>query len=833
MSNKEGYLFKKSKPQPFIGVTWQRRYFRMSDTQLLYFENAEKTKALGSILLKDIQTVRTADLDCGRPNSLMVEIPGRVFVFQADSSKECNDWILQINEKSRMTKEMVPSLTASFSSALDTFTQDLTDKEGYLNKAAKKGPKSGWKQRWCTLHKDLLYYYDNYMDKTGNADPIGTIPLSSILYLEASEEEETGRQLTFKLATTHRTYFFQAETKDDLMDWMKAFKTRMGDRVRLESFLEQDRRKIRLESVVASLVEKSGYLKKAGPEGGRTKVRFCVFKGDTLAYFEKEGNVKPIGVILLASCCDVRGVMDCAFELQTETRAYYFLADTPEERDDWVRVLTSRVNKQEGGISRYSSIAPKSIRKQGPIFKTGKNQSKWKRRHLVFQGDVVAYFDHADDLTRPLGVIHLRECSAIKETEPEFGRDFVWCLMSPTRAYKFCCETAGERESWIQAINEAYPQIEIVQKSYDRYGDYLTRANHADLEDFLSLNILRKTGVDTEGRSVVVFFPGRVPESADLNKALLLFIRVMDPIVSSPYVLVFVNSVSSKQVRISWLKSSYEILPRSYKKNMQSFYILHPTKWYTVLQNSMRPFVSQKVWSKTRFAERIADLYTYIKPDQISLPTEAFLYEQQQNPQKKVFGVHLDELLMRVSLGQGTEDVPPIVEKCCEFLEDNALRVEGIFRLAGNSSDVQEKKKLLDQGEELVFDSYTDPHLVSSLLKLWIRELPEPLMTFDLYDEWVEASDAGGIESYIQDLKTLFESLPPSNKMVLKKLLLFLHLVSQYSQVNKMTPANLSIVFAPNILRDRENNIQQSLLDSPLVNRVITTLIMHAPTIFQ
>lgn len=106
------------------------------------------------------------------------------------------------------------------------------------------------------------------------------------------------------------------------MDWMKAFKTRMGDRVRLESFLEQDRRKIRLESVVAviipsifhwklnmpwhielglharslivfwfgilkvkvwshllriidlqSLVEKSGYLKKAGPEGGRTKVR--------------------------------------------------------------------------------------------------------------------------------------------------------------------------------------------------------------------------------------------------------------------------------------------------------------------------------------------------------------------------------------------------------------------------------------------------------------------------------------------------------------------------------------------------------------------------------
>lgn len=89
-------------------------------------------------------------------------------------------------------------------------------------------------------------------------------------------------------------------------------------------------------------------------------------------------------------------------------------------------------------------------------------------------------------------------------------------------------------------------------------------------------------------------------------------------------------------------------------------------------------------------------------------------------------------------------EVPRIMEKCCEAIEVYGLSSMGIFRLSGTSSKVQKLKVILDRdidAVDLMHDEWRmDVNNVTSVLKLWLRELPEPLLTFGLYQGYIEAA---------------------------------------------------------------------------------------------
>ena len=90
--------------------------------------------------------------------------------------------------------------------------------------------------------------------------------------------------------------------------------------------------------------------------------------------------------------------------------------------------------------------------------------------------------------------------------------------------------------------------------------------------------------------------------------------------------------------------------------------------------------------------------------------------------------------------------VPATLLKIISFLNENCLDAEGIFRLSGKKSDLDDMRRRMDRGEDISLADVTDPHLVAGLLKLYLREMSEPLLTYKLYNKFLMCSPMPGGE---------------------------------------------------------------------------------------
>jgi hypothetical protein len=186
---------------------------------------------------------------------------------------------------------------------------------------------------------------------------------------------------------------------------------------------------------------------------------------------------------------------------------------------------------------------------------------------------------------------------------------------------------------------------------------------------------------------------------------------------------------------------------------------------------------------------------------------------------------------------QKGHDIPVFVEKAVSFLSGH-LNAEGLFRLSGQGSIVEQYRAALDGGQEIEFDTVTDPHVVTGLLKMWFRELPEPILTWDLYEPFVQALAEKNEFNRLTYVRTLLLQLPPTNRYVLQHLFKFLRQVATNSNVNKMASKNLSIVFGPNMLRKRKGNEASAEVTMHMLNEsneyeVLTILIDHYDAVFE
>lgn len=110
------------------------------------------------------------------------------------------------------------------------------------------------------------------------------------------------------------------------------------------------------------------------------------------------------------------------------------------------------------------------------------------------------------------------------------------------------------------------------------------------------------------------------------------------------------------------------------------------------------------------------------------------------------------------------------------------------------------------EANEPVDLSTTDVHDVAALFKLWVRELPEPLTTFDVYDLISTAVELDG-EAKFAFMKKVLAKIPDANRIALKKVLLMLQKYATYP-ANKMTEKNLAVVFAPALFRARQADLK-------------------------
>mmetsp|Transcript_69083 Transcript_69083/g.101237 ORF Transcript_69083/g.101237 Transcript_69083/m.101237 type:complete len:519 (+) Transcript_69083:103-1659(+) len=167
------------------------------------------------------------------------------------------------------------------------------------------------------------------------------------------------------------------------------------------------------------------------------------------------------------------------------------------------------------------------------------------------------------------------------------------------------------------------------------YERFLRRAISEDLSSVSRLGFLYKSGVDKEGRAVFVLVANRYPaRDADGEKAMLHVIACMDACVHKPYVLVWVHSnfsVGVNQPLPSLLNLMYETLDRRYKKNLKWLYVVHPSMSSKALLMASRAIVSPKFWRKVVNCDKIADLYTHCRREDVVLPDFVAQYEKEMD----------------------------------------------------------------------------------------------------------------------------------------------------------------------------------------------------------
>ncbi|KAM6905636.1 rho GTPase-activating protein 44 isoform 5-T5 [Xenentodon cancila] len=197
--------------------------------------------------------------------------------------------------------------------------------------------------------------------------------------------------------------------------------------------------------------------------------------------------------------------------------------------------------------------------------------------------------------------------------------------------------------------------------------------------------------------------------------------------------------------------------------------------------------------------------------------------------EKPSFGKSLEEHL-NIS---GREIAFPI-EACVTMLLECGMQEEGLFRVAPSASKLKKLKASLDCGVLDVQEYSSDPHAIAGALKSYLRELPEPLMTTELYDEWIQASNIQDMDKKLQALMTVCEKLPTDNLNNFRYLIKFLAKLGDYQDSNKMTPGNMAIVLGPNLLwTHTEPNMTEMMTTVSLqIVGIIEPIIQHADWFF-
>uniref|UniRef100_A0A2C9JKY5 GTPase-activating protein CdGAPr n=1 Tax=Biomphalaria glabrata TaxID=6526 RepID=A0A2C9JKY5_BIOGL len=166
---------------------------------------------------------------------------------------------------------------------------------------------------------------------------------------------------------------------------------------------------------------------------------------------------------------------------------------------------------------------------------------------------------------------------------------------------------------------------------------------------------------------------------------------------------------------------------------------------------------------------------------------------------ERVFGCDLGEHLLNSG-----HDVPLLLKSCTDIIEEHGI-VHGIYRLSGITSNIQKLRLAFDEDRvpDLTEDCYLqDIHSISSLLKMYFRELPNPLLTYQLYDKFAEA--VRDEDNKLLKIHDVVQQLPPPHYRTTEYLMRHLARVAAYGHETEMHSKNLAIVWAPNLLRSKE-----------------------------
>ncbi|KAI1292272.1 Protein FAM13A [Halotydeus destructor] len=180
-------------------------------------------------------------------------------------------------------------------------------------------------------------------------------------------------------------------------------------------------------------------------------------------------------------------------------------------------------------------------------------------------------------------------------------------------------------------------------------------------------------------------------------------------------------------------------------------------------------------------------------------------------------------------------NIPYVMSRLCDFIESNSgMFCEGLFRVSGNAKLIEKLRQSFDSSGDAPLETDGDVPSAAALLKLFLRELPEPVIPLQLHPLFLEAAKEYSLdkEGAIVTIKELISLLPEENFSMLKYLSSFLRRVSNHESQNRMNSSSLGIVFGPNLFRVNADDYE-GLKEQAITNQVVGAFITDYCFLFE
>uniref|UniRef100_A0A3P9IXW7 Rho GTPase activating protein 12 n=1 Tax=Oryzias latipes TaxID=8090 RepID=A0A3P9IXW7_ORYLA len=194
----------------------------------------------------------------------------------------------------------------------------------------------------------------------------------------------------------------------------------------------------------------------------------------------------------------------------------------------------------------------------------------------------------------------------------------------------------------------------------------------------------------------------------------------------------------------------------------------------------------------------------------------------------QVFGCSLSSLCQRENT-----TVPNFVRMCMEHVENTGLSVDGLYRVSGNLAVIQKLRFAINHDEKVDLNDskWEDIHVTTGALKMFFRELPEPLFTYGSFYDFVNAIKGSDYKQRVNSVKDLIKKLPKPNHDTMQALFKHLRRVVELGEANRMTTQSVAIVFGPTLLRP-ETETGNIAVHMVYQNQIVELILLEYDSVF-
>ncbi|XP_041104978.1 beta-chimaerin isoform X2 [Polyodon spathula] len=178
---------------------------------------------------------------------------------------------------------------------------------------------------------------------------------------------------------------------------------------------------------------------------------------------------------------------------------------------------------------------------------------------------------------------------------------------------------------------------------------------------------------------------------------------------------------------------------------------------------------------------------------------------------------------------------PMVVDMCIREIEERGLKSEGLYRVSGFTEHIEDVKMSFDRDgdkADIGADTYADINIIAGALKLYFRDLPIPVITYDVYSKFIEGAKLINPDSRLEAIHGALLLLPPAHYETLRYLVTHLKKVTMYEKDNFMNSEILGIVFGPTLMRPPDQNTLATLNDMRYQKSIVQLLIENEDVLF-